>query len=150
MDVTDIKILELLKKNSRINSSVIGERINMSVSAVIERIRKLESTGIIKQYTLILDNSKIGKDVTVFLSVRLDHPRHNNDFIESISKKKDIIECHNITGDFDFILKVVTKSTHELERIINEVKNYQEVAMTRTQVVLATNKMETTVLPDLV
>ena len=148
MDATDIRILELLKKNARLNASCIGEKINMSVSAVIERIRKLELSGIIRQYTVLLDSKKIGKDMTVFLSVRLDHPRHNTAFIEKIALMNDVIECHNVTGDFDFILKIVLASTHDLDRIIIEIKNFQEVDLTRTQLVLSTYKLETTVLPD--
>lgn len=149
MDLIDIRILEFLKKNARLNASFIGEKINMSVSAVIERIRKLESAGIIRQYTLLLDNKKIGRDVMVFLSVRLDHPKHNNFFIEKIAQMKDVIECHNVTGDFDFILKIVLPSTQALDRIIIEIKNFPEVDLTRTQLVLSTYKHETAVLPDL-
>ncbi len=148
MDLSDLKILELLKRNSRLNASTIGERINMSVSAVIERIRKLERSGIIKQYTLLLDHKKIGKDITVFHFVLLDHARHNNEFIEKVGKMKEIIECHNITGDFDFILKIVVGSTKDLDGVIIKIKNFPEVTMTVTHLVLSTSKLETTVLPD--
>ncbi len=149
MDQTDLRILELLKKNARYNASAIGERINMSVSAVIERIRKMESLGIIKQYTVLLDNKKLGKDVMVFLSVRLDHPKHNASFIERIKEITDAVECHNVTGDFDFLLKVVTGSTQELDQIIIQIKNLPEVDYTRTQLVLSTYKNETAIIPNI-
>ena len=74
MDNIDIKILNLLKQNARMSASEIGEKINLSVSAVLERIKKLEKSGIIKQYTLILDPKLINKDVSAFISIGLDHP----------------------------------------------------------------------------
>ena len=71
MDKIDIKIIECLKKNARENASVIGSQVNMSVSAVIERINKLEANGIIRQYTGVLDSNKLGIDITSFISVSI-------------------------------------------------------------------------------
>ena len=73
LDSVDKKILACLSENSRMNASAIGARINMSVSAVIERIKRLESTGIIKSYTVILDPSKIGRDLLAFIDVSTDY-----------------------------------------------------------------------------
>ena len=75
MDKIDIKIIECLKKNARENASVIGSQVNMSVSAVIERIKKLEANGIIRQYTVVLDSKKLGMDITAFISVSMEHPK---------------------------------------------------------------------------
>ena len=142
MDNTDIKILNCLRENSRINASQIGEQINMSVSAVIERMKRLESTGIIKRYTTILDCNMIGKDTTAFISISLEHPKHIDNFIKNITSNDEITECHFITGDFDFILKVVTHSTQTLERVLNEIKSIKGVSLTKTLVVLSTSKQE--------
>ena len=101
MDNIDIKILNLLKQNARMSASEIGEKINLSVSAVLERIKKLEKSGIIKQYTLILDPKLINKDVSAFISIGLDHPKYNESFIESVLDHKQIVECHYY-GDSDF------------------------------------------------
>jgi len=145
MDKTDIKILECLRENARINASLIGERINMSVSAVIERIKKLESAGIIKKYTAILDEKKLGKETTAFISVRLEHPKYNEGFRESVKKLPEIIECYYLTGDFDYILKVITASTGTLAQILDEIKSINGVSLTRTLVVLSTVKNEVSV-----
>ncbi len=148
MDNIDIKILSQLKENSRISASEIGENVNMSVSAVIERIKKMENSGVIKQYTLILDSKLINQDVTAFISISLDHPKYNESFISSIIAHRQIVECHYITGDSDFLLKVVIDSTGSLEKVLNDIKSIQGVSMTRTLVVLSTVKNEYTVLPE--
>ena len=121
----------------------------MSVSAVIERIKKLENSGVIQQYTLLLDTKKIGKDISAFISVSLEHPKFNEGFIENVKQNPQVTECHYITGDFDFLLKVITGSTQELEAVLNEIKCIHCVSLTKTLVVLSTMKNEHSVLPDL-
>ncbi len=140
MDKIDIKILECLKHNARENASVIGGKVNMSVSAVIERIKKLESSGIIKQYTLALDPKKLGLDLTVFMSVSLEHPKYSSTFQEFVKQCPQIIECQYIAGDYDFLLKIVSRSTHTLEQLLNEIKCVGGVSSTKTSVVLSTIK----------
>ena len=140
MDKIDVKIIECLKKNARENASVIGSQVNMSVSAVIERIKKLEANGIIKQYTVVLDSKKLGMDITAFISVSMEHPKYNNNFNEFVKTHKQITECHYITGDFDFLLKVNTESTGGLESLLNEIKSAGGVSLTKTLVVLSTVK----------
>ncbi len=148
MDNIDVKILDQLKQNSRVSASEIGDKINMSVSAVIERIKKMESSGVIKQYTLILDSKLVNQDVSAFISVGIDHPKYNESFIKSVIAHKQIVECHYITGDADFLLKAVIDSTASLEKVLTDIKSIPGVSMTRTLVVLSTVKNEYTVLPD--
>ena len=112
----------------------------MSVSAVIERIKKLEANGIIKQYTVVLDSKKLGMDITAFISVSMEHPKYNNNFNEFVKTHKQIPDCHYITGDFDFLLKVNTESTGGLESLLNEIKSAGGVSLTKTLVVLSTVK----------
>lgn len=142
MDSIDIKILNCLHENARMSSSMIGERINLSVSAVIERIKKLEQSGIIKGYPVILNSEAIGKETAAFVFVSLEHPRYNDLFVELIHKNSEITECHMITGDFDFIVKVMTHSTKSLERILVGIKRIKGVSLTRTLVVLRSVKEE--------
>ena len=148
MDHLDIKILDCLRSNARMSASVIGEHVNLSVSAVIERIKKMENQGIIKQYTVVLDAKLIGKNLAAFISVSLEHPKYNVGFIESVQKDSHITECHYITGDFDFLLKVMTDSTQSLEGILNLIKSIKGVSLTKTIVVFSTLKREISVLPD--
>ena len=76
MDEIDVKILKCLKANARENASVISDHVGMSVSAVIERIRKLEASGLIRKHTTIIDNKKAGKDITAFMFISLEHPKY--------------------------------------------------------------------------
>lgn len=140
MDAIDAKIIECLKTNARENASVIGSKVNMSVSAIIERIKKLEAAGIIKQYTLVLDKEKLGLDMTAFISVSMEHPKYNDCLIEYVKSQPQVIECHYITGDSDFLLKICTNGSKGLEKLVNEIKCVGGVSTTKTLVVLSTDK----------
>lgn len=148
MDIIDYRILSCLKENSRENATTIGAKINLSTSAVIERIKKLENTGLIEQYTTIINQSVLGRETTAFISVSLEHPKYNEEFICLVKENNSIAECHYIAGDFDFILKVITKNGKTLENILNYIKSINGVSLTRTSVVLSTNKCEVSLLPD--
>ncbi len=149
MDIIDYQILNCLKENSRENSTNIGAKINLSTSAVIERIKKMENSGLIERYTTIIDQSKLGRDLTAFIYVSLEHPKYNENFIKLINESDFVSECHYIAGDFDFILKVVTKAGKMLEEVLNFVKGIEGVSLTRTSVVLSTNKCEVCLLPNI-
>ncbi len=148
MDIIDYKILECLKENSRENATNIGKKINLSTSAVIERIKKMENIGLIEKYTTIINQSVLGRETTAFISISLEHPRYNEVFIRSIKENESISECHYIAGDFDFILKVITKNGKTLESVLNYIKSIEGISLTRTSVVLSTNKCEVSLLPD--
>jgi len=149
MDAIGLRILEHLRDNARVNASEIGESINMSVSAVIERIKKLEAAGIIKQYTVVLDNKKIDKDVSAYISVRLEHPKYHDPFTAAVNEIDEVTECHYIAGDFDFMLRLFTSTTESLTKLLNQVKSLPGVSLTRTLVVLSTIKEASTVLPTI-
>ena len=148
MDAIDYKILSCLKENARENATNIGAKINLSTSAVIERIKKLESSGMIQQYTTIINQSALGRELFAFIYVSLEHPKYYENFVEKIKENSSIAECYYIAGDFDFILKVVTKTGKTLEEILNYIKGISGVSLTRTSVVLSTNKCEVCLLPE--
>ncbi len=148
MDAIDYQILSCLKENSRENATNIGNKINLSTSAVIERIKKLESTGLIEKYTTIINQNTLGRELMAFIYVSLEHPKHYEGFVKKINVNPAIAECYYIAGDFDFILKVVTRTGKTLEGILNYIKSIGGVSLTRTSVVLSTNKCEVCLLPD--
>ncbi len=150
MDIVDLKILKCLKEHSRMNATAIGEKINLSTSAVIERIKKLENDGIISQYTILIDHKKINKDIIAYMSVSLEHPKYDSDFRELVRLNDEIVECHYITGEYDYILKVVTSSSKTLEMVLNYVKCIQGVNSTKTLVVMSTIKNDISSLPNIV
>ena len=149
MDSLDYQILCCLKENARENATNIGAKISLSTSAVIERIKKLEASGLIQQYTTIIDQSVSGREMTAFISVRLEHPKFNESFCEVMADHDEVVECHYIAGDFDFILKIVTTSAKSLEEVLNLIKSTNGVSLTRTSVVLSTSKQEVCLLPEL-
>ena len=114
----------------------------------IERIKKMESTGLIEQYTTIINQAALGRDLFAFIYVSLEHPKCYENFVEKIKEHPSVSECYYIAGDFDFILKVVTGSGKGLEEILNYIKSIGGVSLTRTSVVLSTNKCEVCILPE--
>lgn len=147
MDSIDLKILQCLKNNAREKASAIGDEIKLSVSAVTERIKRMESAGIIRQYTLIIDQKKIGNDVSAIMEVAMEHPRYADAFLEMVSGVRSIISCFCVTGDFDYILEIVTDSTDGLEDIYRRVRSFDGVANTKTHLILKKIKNEHTIIP---
>lgn len=148
MDIIDYQILTCLKENSRENATNIGAKINLSTSAVIERIKKLETSGIIQQYTTIINQNALGRDLFAFMYVRIEHPKYYENFVKQINNNNSVAECYYIAGDFDFILKIITKTGKALEEILTYVKGISGVSLTRTSVVLSVNKCDVCLLPD--
>ncbi len=148
MDVIDYKILHCLKENARQKASTIGEEINLSVSAVLERIRKMERCGLIEGYTVVLDQKQLGNDMTALMEVSLEHPRYYDSFTEMVKENENIISCDYLTGDFDFILKILTDTSESLEAIHRQIKSLEGVSATRTHFVLKNVKNERTVIPE--
>jgi len=135
LDSIDIQILTKLKQNARIKASQISEEVGLSVSSVTERIKKLEKNGVICAYTVVLDQKMIGNDVVALMEVSLDHPKFYDAFTEMIACTKCIVSCYYISGDFDFMLKIIAPS-EKLEEIHRTIKSFPGVSGTRTNVVL--------------
>lgn len=140
MDAIDIKIIECLKVNSRENASVIGSKVNMSVSAVIERIKKLESSGLIKQYTVVLNNDMLGMELTAFVFVNIENPGFYGGFSGFVAKHPQILECHSVTGDFDYLLKVCAENAKNLEKLLVDIGSVNGVVSTKSMLVLSSDK----------
>ena len=147
MDGMDIKILHCLKKNAREKASEISKEIHLAVSTVIEKKRKMESSGIIQSYTIILDEKKLGNDVTALMEVSLEHPKYYDAFTEMIQSNPNIVSCYYMTGDFDFILKIICKSSEHLENIHRTIKGQNGVSATRTHYVLKNVKNSYSTIP---
>ena len=148
MDILDYKILSLLKTNAREKASAISREIHLSVSSVIERIHKLETSGIIQSYTIITDEAAIGNDLTALMEINLEHPRFTESFVQYIKSNPNIVSCYYLTGEFDYMLKICCHSSKELEEIHREIKQQEGIRMTRTHYVLRTEKNIYTSLPE--
>ncbi len=148
MDNIDIKILKLLQQNSRVTASEISSRINLSVPAVGDRLKKLDSVGIIEKYTIILSAKKLNKHLMIIMFVSLESPKFTDVFINTIQADDEIVECHYLAGDYDYVLKIITESTESLERILNKIKNIPGVQKTKTTVSLSTIKNNYSIIPS--
>lgn len=109
LDKKDLQILQLLQQNARITIKDIATKIHLSTTPVYERIKRMENAGIIKQYAAIVDNTKVNRGLIVICHVSLkQHSRDAGvDFIRQINSFQEVAECYSISGEFDFLLKVL-------------------------------------------
>lgn len=111
LDATDKKILTLLQQDSKQTNKQLSLQLNLSVTAVYERIKKLEKEGIIKKYAAVIDKDKIGKSFLIFCHIKL--LQHSKEFLsnfeEEVLKLDEVSECFHISGDYDYILKIYVK-----------------------------------------
>ena len=111
IDDKDLAILALLQENARITVKDIATRVHLSTTPVHERIKRMEAVGVIRQYATLLDHTKVKKGLMVICYVSLkEHNRKAGvEFINRIQELNEVIECYNISGEFDFMLKVVSE-----------------------------------------
>lgn len=147
LDNVDFAILNCLKENARMTSSEIGKKINLSVSAVIERIKKLEKNQIIQGYTVSLNQAKMGNSLTAVMEVSLEHPKYYDAFADMIQNNPNVQSCYYRTGEFDFILTIYTDSADSLEKIHRTIMNMAGIQATKTHFVLKVVKNDFNVVP---
>ena len=148
MDAIDIKILRALSENARQKASAISQEINLSVSAVIERIHKLEDNGVILGYTAVLDQKRLGHDISAWMEICLEHPKYYDAFVAAVQNIDNILACHYLTGDFDFMIHVVAPSSEALEAIHRRIKKIEGVSATKTHFVLKSVKSNALLMPE--
>jgi len=119
LDEIDRKILEILQSNAKITNAQLSKDIGLSPAPTLERVKKLENSGIIKSYHAKLDTDLIGLGVHTFVQVTLKgHNKRNIDlFLAEINNVEEVIECHHITGSGDFILKVIAKDIVSYQKV---------------------------------
>ena len=115
LDKKDLAILKLLQENARITVKEISQKIHLSTTPVHERIKWMEEQGVIKQYVTLLDHSKVKKGLMVICYVSLKEHSKNagNKFIKTIHELNEVTECYNISGEFDFMLKVICEDMND-------------------------------------
>jgi len=147
MDTVDSKALAVLMKNGRTTWAVLGQELGLSAPAAAERVRKMEEAGIIKGYAAIVDPNLIGCPLTAFIAITLGPTTSRDQFLTRIETIPEVLECHHVTGDDDYLLKIRCAGTLDLDRLLNdEFKLRLGVARSRTTIVLRSSK-ETTRLP---
>lgn len=133
----DRKIVSLLSRNGRMSFTELARRAGLSVSAVHQRVRRLETDGVIKGYVALCDPDAIGLPLTAFVSVKPFDPSAANDVPEKLRHLTAIEACHSVAGEENYILKVRVSSPAALEGLLQQIRSVANVS-TRTTVVLST------------
>ncbi|WP_128545558.1 Lrp/AsnC family transcriptional regulator [Larkinella soli] len=149
LDQIDRKVLEILQTNAKITNAQLSKEIGLSPAPTLERVKKLETSGIIQSYHAQLNRERVGLGVTTFVQVTLvGHKKQvTESFVNAVREIPEIIECHHITGSGDFLLKVIARDISSYQVLMLEkINEIEEVASTQTMVILSTFK-ESKVLP---
>ena len=142
MDHHDNKILQLLSANSRITGADISRKVNLSLPAITERLRKLDRSGYIDKYTIKMNRQKLELNILAFIQVWIDHSKGASN-LDNIIALNEVLECHHIAGDCDLLLKVAVKDTVALEELlVKKIKGIKSVTRTSTTIILSTYKEE--------
>ncbi|MBL8148558.1 MAG: Lrp/AsnC family transcriptional regulator [Blastocatellia bacterium] len=151
LDDIDRKILLLLQKNGRMTNAALAEAVGLTPTPMLQRIKKLEQKGVIKGYTAIVDATALGRKVMAFVDVTLakhDIAIHER-FVEEVCKFEEVLECHHIAGEQDFLLKVVVRDIAEYESfLLKRITAIGGISRIKTTLVLSSPKMETVIGVD--
>ncbi|WP_150526012.1 Lrp/AsnC family transcriptional regulator [Roseibium sediminis] len=143
MDTLDLKILEALQIDSRISMAKLSEQVGLSLSACHRRVKLLESNGIISGYTVRLDRRALNLEIQVFIEVKLTSQRKDDitAFERAISMMPEVLECHLISGEFDYLIRLVTRNTAAYEDLYrNRLSQIPSVSQMKTLLSLSTVK----------
>jgi DNA-binding Lrp family transcriptional regulator len=119
-DTTDTKLLHLLQDNAKLTNVELASRVNLSPSPCLARVRALEQNGIISRYVTLLDPGKLGLGISVFIQITMERQveRDLKDFQAEMTKYDEVMECYLMTGDFDYLIRLVVSDMPALERFI--------------------------------
>jgi Lrp/AsnC family transcriptional regulator, leucine-responsive regulatory protein len=149
LDKSDRQILKLLQQDGRISNADLARKIGLSPPSMLQRVRKLETAGYVKGYSTRLNAEKLGftLDVIAMISLSMHQDQPIDQFIENILEVPEVLACYHVSGDYDFMLRIVAKDMHDYERILKErLASIKAVGKIHSCFVLNVNK-ETEVLP---
>lgn len=130
LDSVDLQILRALQENARLTTKELAAKVNLSTTPVFERMKRLERGGFIKKYVAVLDAEKLGRGFTVFCSVKLKQMSRGvaRDFISVIRDIPQVAECYNVSGEYDYLLKIQAPDMRYYnEFIINVLGNIDSI-----------------------
>lgn len=150
LDLKDKKLLILLQTDAKKTTKQLAQELDLSVTAVFERIKKLEKQKIISKYVALLNNEKIQKNFVVLCHVKLI--QHRKDYISQfeneISQFSEVLECFHVSGDYDYILKICVRDIQEYrEFMVEKLTNLQQIASTQSSFMIKEVKNSTVVAP---
>jgi DNA-binding Lrp family transcriptional regulator len=142
-DDIDTRILEILQTDSRKTIKEISSELNLTSTPVFERIKKLEKAGIIKEYVAILDHHKLGRKLHAFIDISIkDHSKGAIDaFVEDVVRHPEVMECYHVTGESDFLLKVLLDDVEQYNQfVLNKLSTVPNIGKVETRFSLSTRK----------
>ena len=143
LDKIDLNILKILQENSKITNLDLSKKIGLSPAPTLERVKKLETTGIIESYHAIVNQQAIGLNVKTFVLVSLAWQKENalNHFLQKIDEIEEITECYIITGEADFLIKIICKDIPTYEQLLfKTLSQIEEIERLKTLMTLSTVK----------
>lgn len=146
MDWIDHRLVQALQVDGRATQLELSKQVKLSQPATAERMRKLEDAGVITGYAARVDATKLGKDVTAFVGVSIEHPKYFEQFAKKVLGLDEVLECHRVAGADSYLLKVKTATTGTLDALLVEtLRTIPGVTRTNTTIVLSSVKEETRV-----
>ena len=146
LDQMDIKILQILQENGRITNAKLAQKIGISPPSMLERVRKLEASGVIDKYVALINRKKIGYGLMaiIIVSLSLHQVSSLKKVVEKLAELEEVQECYQLTGDVDFLLKVATKDMDSYTDFVNyKLSGIPGIQNIKTSFVLATIKNST-------
>lgn len=140
-DELDHQLACELMRDATLTSTALGNLVGLSSSAANERVRKLKSEGVIKKIVALVDSRFMDMSLGAFIFVTVDGKENNASFLAQVPSHQNVLECHHVTGDYSYILKVRVADTRALEGFIsNYLKSQPGVNKTMTQIILSSSK----------
>ena len=149
MDAIDGKILKILSENAAATATEIGEAVNLSIPAVNKRILKLRESRIIRSYTVLTDEKKVGKPICAFILLAVRYGEGVETLQRYANDDPDVLECYAVTGDYDYLIKICAESIEALEEKLLFMKKQKGVIKSHTMFSLMEHKMSAAVLPNM-
>lgn len=150
LDEKDIDILRALQQNARLTNKELASKVHLSTTPTFERVKRLERTGFIKQYATILDAAKLNKGFAVFCSVKLRRLNSEMalDFCEMIKEIPEVTECYNISGSFDYLLRIQAPDMKYYQQfLLNVIGRHENISTIESTFVMEEVKHEYSVAP---
>lgn len=145
MDPIDAKLLNLLQEDCSRSLAELGKRIDLSISAVNERLKKLRARGDIRAYVALINPQTVGYTMCAFVQVLVNGKRNEQAFVESVVKMPEVQECHHVSGEFPYLLKVWARDLGHLERLLDQdIKTKKGVFRTQASIVFSSPKDQVT------
>ncbi len=145
LDKTDLQILSTLQANARLTIKELAAAVNLSTTPVFERLKRLERSGYIKKYVAVLDALKLNQGFVVFCNVKLRRINRDiaTDFVEHVRDIPQVVECYNVSGNFDFLLKVRARDMKQYQEFLfNVLGAIESVGHIESTFVMKEEKME--------